>query len=102
MKNLAILVVSLFALAACGGGGGGGAKAELVKACVDDGQSQTECSCMVDAMADMMGEGDLNKLVEYAKTEDEAAAQELIMSKVMADPDKAMKFGTAMSTCSGS
>ncbi|MEO0981154.1 MAG: hypothetical protein AAFX03_00715 [Pseudomonadota bacterium] len=56
------------ALAACGGGGGG--KAELVKACTDDGESAEMCNCMADAAEENLKPATFQKLVQAAKEGD--------------------------------
>lgn len=99
MKQI-LAVAAVIGLAACGGaGGGGGAKARLVSACVADGEDKAMCECTVNAMADLLSNEDLAKLAEYAEKKDDAAAQQLVMSKVMGDTEKMTKFGETMAAC---
>lgn len=85
-------------LAACGGGGGN-AKAQLVDACVEEGDSKETCTCQVDALEETLGAGTLNKLASLADKEDDAAAEKLMMEILSEKPEAAMKMGMAMMAC---
>ncbi len=65
MKYAFLATAMMFGLAACGGGGGG--KAALVDACVADGESKENCSCMADAAESQLDKPLFNKLVKAAK-----------------------------------
>ena len=49
MKKFVFAALAAFALAGCGAAGGG-AKAALVKACTDSGESDTSCTCVADSL----------------------------------------------------
>lgn len=97
MKYAIAASMMALGLAACGGGGNG--KATLVEKCVEDGESKETCTCQVNAFEEALGEENLNKLVKFAETDDEAGAEALMMEIMGEDPAKAMKMGTAMMAC---
>lgn len=96
------LAASMLALglAACGGGGGN-AKAKLVDACVEEGESKETCNCQIDAVEEALGSSTLNKLAALAEKDDEAGAEKLMMEILADKPDAAMKMGMAMMGCAG-
>ena len=94
MKKVIFAAVLAMGLAACGGGSGG-AKASLVKACMDDGESTQEtCNCMADLAVDKLDPKLVGILVEAAEAEDEDA---VMMSKMgELSPEEMTQFMTVM------
>lgn len=89
MKKLlmgSVMALGLVGLSACGGGTP--SKAQLVKACVEDGDggTQEECKCMVDQAEENLSKDSYAKFAKAAVSGDAEAA----MGEMMADDPELM------------
>lgn len=98
MKKYIFASALALGLAACGGGGGG--KAALVKACVDDGTSKSECECMADAAEEELDSETFKIMVNLAEQGEEAADQ--VLSEMTPEQQgKFMAFAMKAATTCG-
>lgn len=96
MKNIVFAAVAALGLAGCGAMGGG-EKASMVKACIDSGEAEADCTCIADSLekgldaetfkvvatAMAAGEEEGNALMEALPAEQQTAVMGQLMSAGM-------------------
>lgn len=82
----------VMALAGCGGGGGG--KAELVRNCVAQGESQANCQCVADAAEESLDDKTFAALVKASRGGEED--MEAAMNEAMSDMSEAEQMAVGL------
>ncbi|MEM9667362.1 MAG: hypothetical protein AAF950_00425 [Pseudomonadota bacterium] len=97
MRRIFFGILSAFLVAACGAGGG---KSAIVKACMDEGETRENCTCMADVAEEELDEELFGLLAKAAKSSDEGLG-DLGSEMTLAQAGQFMSFGVNVaSRCS--